>query len=432
MVRPSTMGVGGRGWRAGEDAMDNLRDCAGGGFVLPDGTTVALENVEAMSRAVAGLCAGDPDAAVRMLCTCALDIHEAGLPGLVPEYLARARAAGGSDEGTARAILGLGVDLERADDHPAAAACYASAMDLPEREPFTWYFLHNNLGYCLNAQGEFAGAVVHCLAAVRVDPDRHNAFKNLGIALQGLGRVDEAAGCFRHACILGPEDGRSRRHLADLLYGGRLDAVPDLGARAGNAKRARACVVQAEQEGGAAVGGRSVPLDDFDAMYLALAEQLDEDAGCVCIALGMLAWLHAVRGTPLDLARAADHIVAAAAPAEAADALVSCADNLAAFGRNDEALAVFARAEALLPAADDFVRQRWNSRLGACLMHLARHREAEPRLREALRLDPWLHSAHRGLGVALLARGRADEAEREIRIADALSGSAPGRLAGPP
>jgi HEPN domain len=50
-----------------------------------------------------------------------------------------------------------------------------------------------------------------------IDPARHNAHKNLGLALAGLGRFVEAACCLLEADRRCLGDRRARQHLADLL-----------------------------------------------------------------------------------------------------------------------------------------------------------------------------------------------------------------------
>jgi len=75
----------------------------------------------------------------------------------------------------------------------------------------------NNRGYCLKELGRHTEAEVHCRAAIALDPARHNAHKNLGLALAEQGRRVEAAHCLLEADRRYPADGRARRHLAELL-----------------------------------------------------------------------------------------------------------------------------------------------------------------------------------------------------------------------
>ena len=75
----------------------------------------------------------------------------------------------------------------------------------------------NNLANLYKRQGRYAEAEARCRAALQVDPDRHNAHKNLGIALEGQGRLAEAVPAYLAAVWRCPEDPRSLRHLEALL-----------------------------------------------------------------------------------------------------------------------------------------------------------------------------------------------------------------------
>jgi len=81
----------------------------------------------------------------------------------------------------------------------------------------TCYFLNNNVGFLLNLRGEHAEAEPFCRAAIRHDPLRHNAYKNLGIALAGLGQPGEAARNLILATRACPEDPRAYRLLLQLV-----------------------------------------------------------------------------------------------------------------------------------------------------------------------------------------------------------------------
>ena len=77
--------------------------------------------------------------------------------------------------------------------------------------------MRNNLGFCLNHLGEYGEAETHCRAAVSIDPERHNAYKNLGIALSGQAELAEAAGCFVAATKADASDTRALKHLESLV-----------------------------------------------------------------------------------------------------------------------------------------------------------------------------------------------------------------------
>jgi tetratricopeptide (TPR) repeat protein len=62
---------------------------------------------------------------------------------------------------------------------------------------------------------------MYCRAAIEIDPDRHNAYKNLGIAVQNQGRYAEAAKNFIRAAKMAPSDTRALVHLEGLIAGHR-------------------------------------------------------------------------------------------------------------------------------------------------------------------------------------------------------------------
>jgi Flp pilus assembly protein TadD len=94
---------------------------------------------------------------------------------------------------------------------------YARGLALRAAAVDVGYFLHNNRGYCLNLLGRHADAEVHTRAAIAIDPKRHNAHKNLGLALAGQGRFGEAARALLEADCCCPPDTRARGHLTELL-----------------------------------------------------------------------------------------------------------------------------------------------------------------------------------------------------------------------
>jgi tetratricopeptide (TPR) repeat protein len=65
--------------------------------------------------------------------------------------------------------------------------------------------------------GRYCEAEEFCRAAIEIDPDRYNAWKNLGVSLQGQGRMGDAALSYCEATDRGPEDPRAFRLLEDLL-----------------------------------------------------------------------------------------------------------------------------------------------------------------------------------------------------------------------
>ena len=114
-------------------------------------------------------------------------------------------------------LLCMGQFKERAGDFGEALKIYLSAMDLPPERNDDWYFLCNNLGYCLNQFGRHAEAAPFCRAAIEINPRRHNAYKNLGVALQNQGEFSKAADAYIEATRICPRDGRALNLLEELV-----------------------------------------------------------------------------------------------------------------------------------------------------------------------------------------------------------------------
>jgi tetratricopeptide (TPR) repeat protein len=129
----------------------------------------------------------------------------------------------------AECLLAMGQARERSGDHKAALEAYSRALELPQEPDLVWYFLRNNLGYCLNLESRYQEAEKHCRAAIKIDPDRYNGHKNLGIALQGLGRYCDAARSFIAAIMACPEDVRALGHLENLIVAHREILEQELG-----------------------------------------------------------------------------------------------------------------------------------------------------------------------------------------------------------
>ena len=120
-------------------------------------------------------------------------------------------------ETQARMWLLLGQYFERLESFRSAADAYGRGVHLDPADCEVRYFLHNNLGYSLNEFGEHETAEDYCRQAIDIDPQRHNAHKNLGLALQGQGRFVEAARALLSSVAAAPSNPRALRHLRSLL-----------------------------------------------------------------------------------------------------------------------------------------------------------------------------------------------------------------------
>ncbi len=183
-------------------------------FILPDGQPIAAELVEADLHARVTACEDALENAVWQLARFysaagRFDEATACVTRLLDGTTDPAKQAGG--------FLALGQLLEQEDRYAEAEVAYARGLAIMPATGKVGYFLHNNLGYCLNELGRHAEAEVHCRGAISLDPTRHNAHKNLGLALAGQGRLVKAARCLLEADRLYPADDRARRHLAELL-----------------------------------------------------------------------------------------------------------------------------------------------------------------------------------------------------------------------
>jgi tetratricopeptide (TPR) repeat protein len=117
----------------------------------------------------------------------------------------------------ARAYLSLGLLGEKREDWNAAVGSYAKALAAGSLRADFNYFGNNNLGFSLIQLGRFDEAEDYCIAAMRIDPSRHNAHKNLGLVRQAQGRWPDAAHCFVEAHRLCPIDPRAWHLLSALL-----------------------------------------------------------------------------------------------------------------------------------------------------------------------------------------------------------------------
>lgn len=114
-------------------------------------------------------------------------------------------------------VLRMGQMMETARDYPAAVQFYKEAMALEPMRTDVWYFINNNLGFSLNTLGQFVEGEKYCRNAVEINPNRHNAYKNLGIALAGQGDYAGAARCFVSATQANAADPRAFYLLRDLV-----------------------------------------------------------------------------------------------------------------------------------------------------------------------------------------------------------------------
>jgi tetratricopeptide (TPR) repeat protein len=76
---------------------------------------------------------------------------------------------------------------------------------------------HENLSFALSQRGRYAEAAVQARLTIEADRDHPGGYTNLGGAMLGLNRVDEAISAFRKALPMDPQRGSYRHNLAFAL-----------------------------------------------------------------------------------------------------------------------------------------------------------------------------------------------------------------------
>jgi len=113
--------------------------------------------------------------------------------------------------------LTLGQLMEQIQDFEKAIDCYKQGFRMQPTTPRAWYFINNNLGYSLVQVGLFEEAEPYLRAAIEIDPKRQNAYKNLGLSLQGQKKYSEAAIFYLESVKTCPADPRAFKHLEALV-----------------------------------------------------------------------------------------------------------------------------------------------------------------------------------------------------------------------
>jgi CheY-like chemotaxis protein/Tfp pilus assembly protein PilF len=130
-------------------------------------------------------------------------------------------------------LLTIGRLCEQLSEYEIAASYYSTGLSAEPQDKINWYFLHNNLGQCMNRLGAFGKAEWYCREAIVIDPHRHQARKNLGEALEGQGKLKEAAESYVDAVAVAPTEPQALLRLEHLLrsHPEVAEEVPDLYAR---------------------------------------------------------------------------------------------------------------------------------------------------------------------------------------------------------
>lgn len=215
------------------------------GYILPDGRRVSLEDADALFEIIKESVQGRKEVC-GILRSLVDDCLRSGLLAAALSYLGKAFSLTDDAQGRSEILLAAGCVLEKTRDYPSAVESYRAAFAYPKTDDETWYFLHNNLGFCLNQLGNYEEAEELCRAAIGIDGRRHNAYKNLGVALEGLGRHVEAVEAYLAAGKLNPRDPRALDHLEALVvsHPAITGEIPDIQLQIGSCRQAARAVWQ--------------------------------------------------------------------------------------------------------------------------------------------------------------------------------------------
>ena len=247
------------------------------------------------------------------------------------------------------------------------AEAEAAALSMTEKYPeesFGWKVL----GVVYKQAGMNEAALFHMQKAVELAPNDAEAHSNLGLALQGFGRLDESEKCCRCAIDIRPEFAEAHYNLGNILKElGRLsDAEISL-------KRA-----------------------------IEIRPRYPD-------ALGNLGFVLCAQGR-LDEAEEAYRCAIDIHP-DFAGAHYNLGTTLQAMGRVAEAQASYRRAIEISPAANAYYN------LGVTLHEMGRYPEAETCFRKTLEIEPDHAGAYNNLGATLLGLHRFSDAEACFRRA---------------
>jgi len=227
----------------------------------------------------------------------------------------------------------------------------------------------NNLGVALQGERRLDDATTHYRRAIAFRTDYAPAYSNLGTALRAQGRQEEAVHAYEQALKLQPDFAGAHYNLANLL----LDA-----------------------------GNPAAAANEF-------RRALESEPAS--------AEVHSNLGIALAATGHGDEAIsefrrAIALDPRAAKAHRNLGDALSASGEQAEAIASLRRAAELEPG-DAAIQYD----LGSALLEAGQLEEAVTHLRAALRANPNFVEAHNNLGIALGSQGKIDDAIAEFQLA---------------
>jgi tetratricopeptide (TPR) repeat protein len=132
----------------------------------------------------------------------------------------------GDREERAFCYMSLGQISEQEAQYALAMQYYSEGLKLGPEAKLVAYYLNNNMGSCLNAEKRYLEGERFCRAAIEIDSGRANAFRNLGISLEGQGDVVGAAWAYAEASGVNSSDVKAQRLLRRLIFANSKTLIP--------------------------------------------------------------------------------------------------------------------------------------------------------------------------------------------------------------
>lgn len=108
---------------------------------------------------------------------------------------------------------------ERVNNFSTAINYYQKSFDiLSESNQKIRYYIFNNCGYCYNVLKDFSRGEEYCRQAIDINPEKSNAYKNLGISFEGQNRFCEAVETYLEATRKNSSDRRALDLLMNLIF----------------------------------------------------------------------------------------------------------------------------------------------------------------------------------------------------------------------
>lgn len=120
-------------------------------------------------------------------------------------------------------LFALGDIMGKMHIYENAVSYYQEASNLSYEASDMAYWINNNLGFSLCMLKRFSKAEKYCRLAIQIHPGRFEAFKNLGLALEGQEKHREAIEAYITAVKIDAKDTRAM-NLFEII----LDKHPDL------------------------------------------------------------------------------------------------------------------------------------------------------------------------------------------------------------